>query len=107
MRRRGWHLLWLDLSWMHVSSAGGTPRVNPCAPVWQGRMCTLMKRQGPSLTYLEEVRQHMGRLPAIDPATRTLLVCGYPNVGKSSFMNKVGVLDYCSSPPLARALITP
>jgi GTP1/Obg family GTP-binding protein len=37
-----------------------------------------------------QVRQHMGRLPGIDPATRTLLVCGYPNVGKSSFMNKVG-----------------
>ena len=55
----------------------------------QGRMCTLMKRQGPSLRYLEEVRQHMGRLPSIDPNTRTLLVCGYPNVGKSSFMNKV------------------
>ncbi len=55
----------------------------------QGRMCTIMKRQGPSLKYLEEVRQHMGRLPSIDPATRTLLVCGYPNVGKSSFMNKV------------------
>lgn len=52
-------------------------------------MCTLMKRQGPSLRYLEEVRQHMGRLPSIDPNTRTLLVCGYPNVGKSSFMNKV------------------
>lgn len=31
----------------------------------------------------------MGRLPSIDPNTRTLLVCGYPNVGKSSFMNKV------------------
>ena len=59
----------------------------------QGRMCTLMKRQGPSLRYLEEVRQHMGRLPSIDPNTRTLLVCGYPNVGKSSFMNKV-----CSTP---------
>ena len=56
----------------------------------QGRMCTIMKRQGPSLKYLEEVRQHMGRLPSIDPATRTLIVCGYPNVGKSSFMNKVG-----------------
>ena len=53
-------------------------------------MCTIMKRQAPSLRYLEEVRQHMGRLPGIDPATRTLLVCGYPNVGKSSFMNKVG-----------------
>lgn len=30
----------------------------------------------------------MSRLPSIDPNTRTLLVCGYPNVGKSSFMNK-------------------
>lgn len=51
-------------------------------------MCTIMKRQGPSLAYLEQVRQHMGRLPSIDPNTRSLLVCGYPNVGKSSFMNK-------------------
>ena len=53
----------------------------------QGRMCTIMKKQGPSLAYLEQVRQHMSRLPAIEPTTRTLLVCGYPNVGKSSFMN--------------------
>ncbi|KAI3431856.1 hypothetical protein D9Q98_010608 [Chlorella vulgaris] len=58
-----------------------------------GRMCTLMKRQGPSLQYLEQVRQHMSRLPSIDPNTRTLLVCGYPNVGKSSFMNKVTRAD--------------
>eukprot|EP00126_Sphaerothecum_destruens_P000150 Sdes_comp10183_c1_seq1m1799 len=54
-----------------------------------GRMCTIMKRQGPSLQYLEQVRQHLSRLPSIDPNTRTLILCGYPNVGKSSFMNKV------------------
>ncbi|KAK9918943.1 hypothetical protein WJX75_008237 [Coccomyxa subellipsoidea] len=58
-----------------------------------GRMCTIMKKQGPSLAYLEQVRQHMSRLPAIEPNTRTLLVCGYPNVGKSSFMNKVTRAD--------------
>ncbi|KGG50043.1 nucleolar GTP-binding protein 1 [Mitosporidium daphniae] len=29
------------------------------------------------------------KLPSIDPASRTLLICGFPNVGKSSFMNKV------------------
>jgi hypothetical protein len=52
-------------------------------------MCTLMKRQSPSLAYLEQVRQHMSRLPSIDPNTRSLLLCGYPNVGKSSMMNKL------------------
>ena len=54
-----------------------------------GRMCTLMKKMGSSLGYLEEVRKHLSRLPSIDPNTRTLIICGYPNVGKSSFMNKV------------------
>ena len=57
------------------------------------RMCTIMKRQNQSLTYLEQVRQHLSRLPSIDPNTRTLLVCGFPNVGKSSFMNKVTRAD--------------
>jgi len=54
-----------------------------------GRMATVMKKQGASLDYLEQVRQHMSRLPSIDPAARTLLICGFPNVGKSSFINKV------------------
>mmetsp|Transcript_3870 Transcript_3870/g.7552 ORF Transcript_3870/g.7552 Transcript_3870/m.7552 type:complete len:728 (+) Transcript_3870:127-2310(+) len=54
-----------------------------------GRMCTILKRQKASLSYLEEVRKHMSRLPAMDPNTRTLLMCGLPNVGKSSFMNKI------------------
>jgi nucleolar GTP-binding protein len=54
-----------------------------------GRMATIVRKQGPALAFLEEVRQHMGRLPSIDPNARTLLVCGYPNVGKSSFLNKV------------------
>ncbi|XWS65200.1 hypothetical protein CRYUN_Cryun05aG0072000 [Craigia yunnanensis] len=58
-----------------------------------GRMCTVIKRIGPSLAYLEQIRQHMARLPSIDPNTRTILICGYPNVGKSSFMNKITRAD--------------
>lgn len=59
-----------------------------------GRMATILRgRAKDSLVYLEQVRQHLGRLPVIDTNTRTLILCGYPNVGKSSFINKVTRAD--------------
>lgn len=58
-----------------------------------GRMATIMKRQAANLAYLEQVRQHLSRLPSIDPYTRTMIVCGFPNVGKSSFINKITRAD--------------
>lgn len=58
-----------------------------------GRMATICKRLKDPLVYLEQVRQHLGRLPAIDPNTRTLLICGYPNVGKSSFLKNISRAD--------------
>ncbi|KAF5004315.1 hypothetical protein FDECE_9187 [Fusarium decemcellulare] len=58
-----------------------------------GRMATLIKRLKDPLLYLDQVRQHLGRLPSIDPNTRTLLICGYPNVGKSSFLRSVTRAD--------------
>ena len=54
-----------------------------------GRMCTIIKKLANSLTYLEEVRKHLSRLPNIDPNSRSIIITGYPNVGKSSFMNNV------------------
>ena len=54
-----------------------------------GRICTIIKKLNSSFSYLEEVRKHMARLPSIDPNTRTLLLTGFPNVGKSSFINGV------------------
>ncbi|TNJ26963.1 putative Nucleolar GTP-binding protein 1 [Giardia muris] len=52
-----------------------------------GRMISLLRKQGEYLEYLEQVRKHMGRLPVIDPSARTLLLTGYPSVGKSSLLN--------------------
>lgn len=56
-------------------------------------MATICRRLKDPLLYLEQVRQHLGRLPAIDPNTRTLLICGYPNVGKSSFLRSITRAD--------------
>ncbi|KAJ6090542.1 Nucleolar GTP-binding protein 1 [Penicillium sp. IBT 16267x] len=58
-----------------------------------GRMATICRRLKDPLVYLEQVRQHLGRLPSIDPNTRTLLICGYPNVGKSSFLKNITRAD--------------
>lgn len=58
-----------------------------------GRMATICKRLKDPLLYLDQVRQHLGRLPSIDPNTRTLLICGYPNVGKSSFLKSITRAD--------------
>ncbi|KAK9461129.1 P-loop containing nucleoside triphosphate hydrolase protein [Lipomyces oligophaga] len=58
-----------------------------------GRMATIVKRLKDPLLYLEQVRQHLGRLPAINPNTRTLVICGYPNVGKSSFLKAITRAD--------------
>lgn len=58
-----------------------------------GRMATLLKKLKPSLGYLEEVRKHLARLPSIDTTTRSLILTGFPNVGKSSFLNNITNAD--------------
>ena len=54
---------------------------------------TTLKKLNSSFNYLEEVRKHLSRFPSIDPNERTLILAGFPNVGKSSFMNKITYAD--------------
>ena len=53
-----------------------------------GRISSIMKRAGPHLEYLELTRKKLKNIPdiGIEPA---ILVAGYPNVGKSSFVRIV------------------
>jgi GTP1/Obg family GTP-binding protein len=53
-------------------------------------MTIIMKRQAADLTCLGQFWQHLSPLPLINPYMRTIFMyCGFPNVGKSSLINKV------------------
>src|SRR5205807_6161025 len=54
-----------------------------------GRLSSLVEQVGPDLEALTEARRALRRLPEIDPALRTVVVAGYPNVGKSSLVRSV------------------
>ncbi|KAL6120703.1 GTPase [Nucleospora cyclopteri] len=54
-----------------------------------GQMATTVNKLKEELKFLENVRQHISRLPTIDPFGRTVIVAGFPNVGKSSFVSYV------------------
>lgn len=51
-----------------------------------GRMASVMKSIEPDLLFLNDARQRLRSMPTVDPDVPTIIVAGYPNVGKSSFM---------------------
>lgn len=54
-----------------------------------GRMASIVKQVGPDLVHLDDVRKTIRRLPVIETEVPTVVVAGYPNVGKSSLVRKV------------------
>ena len=56
-------------------------------------ICRFLFQNNIFISLCFQVRQHLSRLPSIDPHTRTVIVCGFPNVGKSSFINKITRAD--------------
>jgi nucleolar GTP-binding protein len=51
-----------------------------------GRISSIMRAIEKDLLFLNEARNRLRKLPAINPAQPTILIAGYPNVGKSSFI---------------------
>lgn len=54
-----------------------------------GRMSSVIKSIDKDLIFLNDARNKLRKMPTIDPAIPTILIAGYPNVGKSSFLVKV------------------
>ncbi len=54
-----------------------------------GRVSSIVKQIEPNLASLAAMRHKLIRVPDIDPAMPTIVVAGYPNVGKSQFVRAV------------------
>jgi nucleolar GTP-binding protein len=57
------------------------------------RMADVVEEVDDDLAAIAEARQELRVLPEIDPDEPTIVVAGYPNVGKSSFVNRVTRAD--------------
>ncbi len=54
-----------------------------------GRMASITRAIGPDLVFLNDSRKKLRKMPTVDPDLPTIIVAGYPNVGKSSFLIRV------------------
>lgn len=54
-----------------------------------GRMASITRTIGPDLIFLNDSRKKLRKMPTVDPDLPTIIVAGYPNVGKSSFLIRV------------------
>ena len=54
-----------------------------------GRISSVMRSIEKDLLFLNEARNLLRKMPTIDPAVPTILIAGYPNVGKSSFIVRI------------------
>lgn len=66
---------------------GGEP--SSCRRAAFGRMSSVIKSIDKDLNFLNDARNTLRKMPTIDPAVPTILIAGYPNVGKSSFLVEV------------------
>ncbi|MCJ2668903.1 MAG: 50S ribosome-binding GTPase [Thermoplasmata archaeon] len=48
-----------------------------------GRISSLVKQTSSNLDFLIEAKKRLRRMPSIDPEVPTIVIAGYPNVGKS------------------------
>ena len=51
-----------------------------------GRVSSIVYEIDSSLKFLEEARKKLKNLPSIDTGSKTVIIAGYPNVGKSSLL---------------------
>ena len=54
-----------------------------------GRISSIINKQNPNLEYLNNIRGRLKEIPSFDYTLNSIVVAGYPNVGKSSFVKQI------------------
>ena len=54
-----------------------------------GRISSIINKQNKNLLYLNNIRGHLREIPSIDDTMPSVVVAGYPNVGKSSIVKEI------------------
>ena len=54
-----------------------------------GRISSIIRKQKKNLEYLNNIRGSLKEIPSLDYTIPTIVVAGYPNVGKSSIVNTI------------------
>ncbi len=54
-----------------------------------GRVSSIIRKQNKNLEYLNSIRGRLKEIPSIDDTLHCIVVAGYPNVGKSSFVKEI------------------
>ena len=54
-----------------------------------GKISSALKKAGKNLEYLEDARRKMMELPGVDPEAPTVVIAGFPNVGKSQLVGRL------------------
>lgn len=58
-----------------------------------GRISSIINRIKNNLNVIREARPKLRKLPSVDPKKLTIVIAGYPNVGKSSFVAHVSTAE--------------
>jgi len=58
-----------------------------------GRLNSYVNRISDDLLFLQDAKNKLRKLPAVDPSTPTIVVAGFPNVGKSSLVTALSTAE--------------
>lgn len=72
-----------------VRRAANIDEVAKATKEFYGRFSSVINRVGPDLMFCQKARDQLRQLPAVDTTVQTVVIAGYPNVGKSQLVERI------------------